>query len=545
MPGTGPGHDNRVRQRRLAWVLAIVLVLVHAGLAWLSRPSAVATGNDDALYLLLGRSLRSLHYLDAHIVGTPIHSQYPPGYPAFIALVWSITGEHFDMVLLGGILVSAIGLLITFDLGQRSIGLPAALFLLAALALNPGLIEFAGSPRSETLYMTTTLAAIWCVSRGPPTTRWMVAAGALAIYAAMVRSIGVALVVAVSLVWLSERRYRAASLFTAAAAVVVGGWLLWTTRAPEKFASRSYVDAIQPGHARPTQSGPVMVFIRRTEAAVRNYGLRSIPVALSAPTIEGTSIDNLFWVGVIGVGLASGLLVFLRGYRVVPAFMLLYGAILAVWPFDLTRFVIPVLPLILLTMAAGLVALVRRLGPRAEVAVVAILCVPLTISGARRDMSGIEHARLCRPQPHASPECSTEDQRSFFAAANYARVETSRDAKFLTVKEATFAYLTGRQVQHPALALLRDSLNVPAILRRSGVDYVLVSPLYPSRLGDFLLPRCTELTLLRAFPPDTYLFRVLPSGDSTQEASCQALAKVVANPKFSRHCNGAVGACTE
>jgi hypothetical protein len=167
------------------------------------------------------------------------------------------------------------------------------------------------------------------------------------------------------------------------------------------------------------------------------------------------------------------------------------------------------------------------------------------ISGARRDRAGIEHARLCRQEPHESAECSTDDQRSFFAATNYATAETPRDARFLTVKEATFAYLTGRQVQHPALALLRDSLNVPAILRRSRVDYVLVSPLYPSRLGQFLLPRCNELTLLRAFPPDTYLFRVLPAGDSTQEASCQALAKVVANPKFDRHCNGALGACTE
>ncbi len=63
----------------------------------------------------------------------------------------------------------------------------------------------------------------------------------MAIAAALSRSIGLALVVSTFALLAFERRWRALAIFSTAAALTVGSWLLWTVRAPRLDAGRSYV----------------------------------------------------------------------------------------------------------------------------------------------------------------------------------------------------------------------------------------------------------------------------------------------------------------
>jgi hypothetical protein len=114
-------------------------------------------GNDDATYVLLARSLRHFEYVDRHLVNMPMHAQYPPGYPAILALfgrsarTLDQSGSccRRDSVVLG--------LWLAFDIARRVMPIGFAIGMLALLAVNPRLLEYAGQVRSEIPYTTLTL----------------------------------------------------------------------------------------------------------------------------------------------------------------------------------------------------------------------------------------------------------------------------------------------------------------------------------------------------------------------------------------------------
>lgn len=527
MTQTGPERSEADRSlRRLCWIVALALLCTHALLAYLVRAQALTTGNDDALYLLLARSLRSLRYLDSHIVGAPVHAQYPPGFPAFLSLF----GNSFHAAIVGSIVVSTIGLLFAYDLGRRVVGPVPGLLILAALAVNPSLINWAGSVRSESLFMTTSIAAIWCASRIRPTTAWLTAAGAFAIYAAMVRSVGVALVCALVLVWLIQRRYSAAMIFTALATLVVGGWLAWTAVAPGKFYGRSYAAALQRAESAPTAVG---VLFNRVEASFA-YLYKYIPSGLSVPSVEQTWADNLFWTVFLGIGLAAGLYALGRKLPIITAYLLLYAGILTLFPFKLTRFVIPIVPLLVLTIVAGLVLIAKRFTGRGTLVATALLCLPLMAGALLPNRRLLRTAEQCSAEiPWGPTACSDSTQRAFFAAADYARLNTAPEATFLTVKEATFALVASRRVQHPERVIRADSLHLTQTLRETGVDHIVISPIHRSRLSRLLERNCADLRLERYFPPDAYLFRVLPEPGSTDSEACSVLGRIRMDPQYS------------
>ena len=112
------------------------------------------TGNDDATYLLLARSLRQFSYRDIHIFGAPVHSQYPPAYPALLALTGGGLGLDLTWPSLTSVALSTIALALIFDLARRVMPIGFALVLLTLLAINAPLLSYAGAVRSEIPYAT-------------------------------------------------------------------------------------------------------------------------------------------------------------------------------------------------------------------------------------------------------------------------------------------------------------------------------------------------------------------------------------------------------
>jgi hypothetical protein len=95
---------------------AAALVVLHGALAWIARTPEIGLLNDSASYMLLARSLRHFTYVDAHIVGSPLHTNFPPGLPAFVALLTLPFGEHPGMLLGVVVLCSMATLALLFDM---------------------------------------------------------------------------------------------------------------------------------------------------------------------------------------------------------------------------------------------------------------------------------------------------------------------------------------------------------------------------------------------------------------------------------------------
>jgi len=546
---------------------AAALLAVHIGVAFLLRPPGLTTGGDDATYLLLGRSIRGFQYVDQFLVGAPVEAQYPPLYPATLALIGTVFGERIEVFIAASIVFSAAALLLVFLATQRH-SRPLAFICLTIGAVNLDLLRMAGGIRSEPLFMALVAGCLALLARPEPTRRAMVGAGALAIAAALTRSAGVAVVAAVIASWMVQRRWRPAAWLVVASLVTVGPWLAWTILAPGQLAGRSYVadlllpapppgdpSASPPARDRSTPpappsprqdptaapatavsvspGGPVRTLWHRVSTNLARYASRGLPDALGLPRIPGTDVDNWFWLIVLVAAGLAGLWGLGRWWPAAAAALIGYGLMLAVWPYSVGRFLTPMLPLVILTLATGSAVLSTQLGLRrpiiASLALAALVLIG-SIPGVGRALQ--RSAGCDRERATTSAGCFDPVERAFFSAIAFIADSTPSTARFLTAKEGVFYYHTGRQVapQPPLVAAPRP--DVRSYLSRLGADYILLSHL---KYDEWALIRplsamCRELALVRRFGPGTVLLRIGTPGEPEGEAACEAIREYHLTP---------------
>ena len=111
---------------RAQWLIAAVLLVAFALLAWLQRVPSLTTANDDATYVLLSRSLREGAYSSIHLVGAPVHTKYPPVFPALLAVVSTVFGESIDAFTAMNIALAAASLALVFAIARRRLRVASA-----------------------------------------------------------------------------------------------------------------------------------------------------------------------------------------------------------------------------------------------------------------------------------------------------------------------------------------------------------------------------------------------------------------------------------
>jgi hypothetical protein len=515
------GRDRLIR--RLCWAAAVLLLITHATLGWLVRTPAITLANDDAQYLSLAHSIRSLHYEDEHLVGSPINSQYPPVYPAALGATSAIFGDSLDVAHATTILFSVLALLILFDLSLSLVGPVPAVVVLAAVAFNNLLLNYAGKVATEAPYLALTFGTLWLITRFPATARNLLLAGLLAILAAMTRSIGVSLPAAVLLLWLLQRRFRAVSVFALASIVIVGGWLYWTTIAPDQFADRSYNAAVTSSATH--FSGPIGLVVTRTQRFFEIYVGGSLTSGLEVPTIGGTRIDNAIWIVLIlGLSLV-GFWVLRKLAPIVPLYVLAYGGILLLYPFKLTRFLMPVEPLVVLAMVVGLLTLLRRREARTTVLALLLVFLPIVVHSIGKTAAAVRFRQRCDfSDPTRSTTCFQARDLTFFAAARYINATLPAGAPILTVKEAVLNYYSGHPVLHTRLAMVKGGKRIVPYLESRGVEYVLLSPYMSGfKVAQLLVPECRRFEVVKRFEYGISLVRLLPANQESDGSNACGL----------------------
>jgi hypothetical protein len=530
-PAGPPVSERELLTQRLCWAVAITLLVTHATLAWLGRiPAVTPAANDDALYLLLARSLSAFHYVDQHLVGAPGHAQYPPAYPASLALAGMVFGDSLNVAQAVTILFSTLGLLLLFDIARRFAGPVIAVLVLVVLAFNRPLLIFAGRIASEPPYLAFSIATLWVLTCLPESRKQYALAGGLAILTALTRTIGVSMVAALIVHWLLQRRFRPALVFSVIALVTVGGWLYWTTIAPNQFTERSYT-AVATSTAQHF-SGPFDLVLTRTLNFGKVYLAKSIGAGLGVPTVEGPTIDNALWLGFFLLFGIVGFWHMRKRSPAIPLYFMAYCGVLLLYPYKMTRFLMPVEPLIVLSTLVGVVVALRRWGPRLPVVLAAVIAIAITVNNAPQAWRTARKLRDCnRAQATVSSSCFEADRLAFFEAARFAKDHLPPRAAVLTIKEATFYYHTGHSVLHPDLAIQRGKNDVIGFVRRQGVEYVLVNAFVGgAEIVRHLLPACDRVELIRDFGERTMLLRLHdgpPAGATDACASFRAIEKAI------------------
>lgn len=523
------------RTERLPTRLTVLLGLIlaaHASLAWQVRQRALFTFGDDAAYLLLARSLRALSYREPQYIGEPIAARFPPGYPGLLAVWTAIFGERFDAIAALGIIASVVGLMALFAVVRRRWSPELGLLVVAVTAVNPTMVTIAGATATEAVFTALTLGALWAADRGDTADARGgsgIMAGALTIAAALTRSAGVTLAAALGVHWLLRRRWRWAAVFAVAFTLTVGAWLGWTAIAPRREVRRSYVDdAVNVRTADGTLAGTLVARIRSNSVA---YGSQIVISELRLPVTSRSALDNVAWVVVIGTLAVIGLVAAWRSWNVAVLYMVAYGGLLLVWPYKLERFVAPVIPLIVTFVLIGAWVVGRRRTGMSPAAVGAATAALLAAFALVRDGKLVEDAMACA---RTRVDCAPPATLDFVDAARFVAESTPPNARFVSPKNSTLFYFSGRQSEFWDDVLANDSASFLPYLRDRKIGYVLATPVFVRyrELYRLVLQNCAYFDVVRAYSPLTMILalRDVPRDDGRSAPACTAMTRALERP---------------
>ena len=543
------GESTYLRQPSMGWRswygLPILLPVLHTMLAWLSRPSGILTGQDDARYLLLAQSLGQLQYRDLMWPDSPLHHMYPPGYPALVALWSAFGGDRFEWLVLLGVALSAGTMVMVFLSMRRVFSAGAVMASMLVLAVNPELIFWSSQIRPETALAFCLMLLVFGATCLPGSSRreYLMLGAALA--APLLRTAAVGVPVALVLYHLSARRFNAAARAALATALVVGPLLYWTLTDTSMVVGSSYAaDFSVAGGSNESMLG---VLFQRVLASVRYYATQGLPWILPAPTIKGTIVDNVLIVLILTVALMAGLAVTARRQPVAVYVLGMSVAPLIVWRFALGRFIVPQLVLLVPMLVVGLMAAGARFGRRTSIALVSLFVIAVAGAGFHRTAGTLRTAISCeRGGTYPDAKCVSMEEAAFFEALRFIEDSVPKRDIILSAKSETISYYSGRITFPLAVIANSDSAVFWNTLEHHRIAHVLLSALQFNerrRLAPLLTKRCNDLTLMAAFEPHTYLFRLkarrpdVPDADvsvrdrSPARNACDALASYLTIPE--------------
>ncbi|UCC72696.1 MAG: glycosyltransferase family 39 protein [Gemmatimonadota bacterium] len=466
---------------RLAWGAFAGLIVVHVVLAILLFDPKPYVGGDNAGYMILAESIRTGQgYTDIHLPNAPRHAQYPPVYPTLLAFAGALGGRLVAFKILSAVFSTA-SLVLLFALGRVRLGLSGGPALVAAFGLNAVLLYYSHWVMSEALFVLLTLVALWASDRMLQSWRWLATSMAFALLAYLTRAAGLPLLLALLLVLGLKRQWRHLAIAAAATVLVVGGWWVWGRLAAGEGAltySSNFllVDPYEPelGIVGPGE------LLARSVNNIRLYAVVVLPESLGGMAPAGAVILMALLTSLLLIALALvGWVRDVRKLRPLELFTAFYAALIVLWPEAWTdrRFLLPLLPVLLLHGAAGLVWCLSFLRVRRQAwalplfgAFLAILTVPghvRTVGYNQRCMSFHRQGDglACYPAPW----------RAFAQSALWVRANTPEDAVVVSRKPRLFYYFSGRRGE--VYPFTTEDEEMFTFLDDIGAEYVLVAPL--------------------------------------------------------------------
>ena len=364
LPSVASAPRSRVALDRLLPLLT--LTIVFAAGALVADASAVGSVRDDAMYLVLAKSLATghgLHWL--HVPGAPPATHFPPGYPALLAVLWwffpgfpaNVVVFKLANAFLCALAALAIARFVKNRFGMGDIG--AHSFALVAMLGVPTL-SFSALVLSEPLFLALLLPALLLAERvtaGAASTRDILRLGLIAGAATLVRTNGIALLAAVSLVFCLRRRFRDAAIFGLVWLAILLPWQLWVSAntgavpSPMQGNYESYGGWLAAG----LRSEGMALLVR---TAVRTSG--ELTIMFRALVAPGAPVTLGYVAVAVLAGLSAlGARVLSRRALVTTVFLGCYATIVIFWPFTPGRFVWGVWPLVLLLPVMGTRELMR------------------------------------------------------------------------------------------------------------------------------------------------------------------------------------------
>ena len=485
---------------RWRWVLA-VLVLAHLALAWLVLEPAPHTGGDNAGYLALARSLLQLHqYRDLYDPAAPIHTQYPPVFPAILAIA-SLAGiKTWLQIKLLIVAFSATAVAFSY-LWIRRHGRPElAAGVAAVLALSPGVLAQSHWELSDVPFWAMTMVAVWAWQRVPAGLRArFFTAVLLTTLAYFTRSAGLPLLLAAA-AWLTwRRRWSQLAVF---AAVIVPLAFLWWLRAKSQ-GGVDYVSqfwSLDPYNPALGRMHVVDLFMRMRDNG-SHYLNMHLPILLFG--VAGLLPLSLLVAGLAGYGWIRRM----RRPGIGELFLPLYIGLLLVWPavWSGERFLLPALPFLLFYAGDGVVRLTRMVARNAARVPAAVAAVLVVGFGMPATSQAIDVGRTCMALYRAGDTyaCLPEQYKEYYHIAELAPRLLPQHSALLSRKARSFYIISGLAGrQYPLSDDPQKFFQEAASARARYVVYDQLDGLSQAYLAPVLLKKSNAFCILFSLGQD-------------------------------------------
>jgi hypothetical protein len=412
--GMGSGGTARGVSRALAVRLARLdprfAAVGAAAVALMVAVSAIGNWpvgvfQDDGIYVILAKALATGEgYRYLNLPGAPNATHYPPGYPLFLAGLWKLSPgfpQNVAVFIFANTAFLAAAAAGACLLAHRRLGLSvsaSAATAVATVACVPALI-FGVFALSEPMFMALLFPTLALAERAAESgaRRDALAAGVAAGALAMVRTTGQFVIPALVLVLMLRRRWLPAALAGTGGALFIVPWQLWV---------RAHGDAVPS-----VLLGKYGPYSQWLTDAIRDGGL---PFVTAVAAKNARALFGMAWTMFAGVDpagpppalalrtaiavlvlglLAIGIARVARRAPVTLGFLAAYMALVAIWPFEPTRFVWALLPLLGALGTVGVATAARwrpaARPPRALRAAVLVGSSALLVGYAIYNMRGV------------------------------------------------------------------------------------------------------------------------------------------------------------
>lgn len=529
-PSSAPQADASADRRWWAatpWKVAAALAALHLVLALLVYVPMPFAGGDNGAYLALARSLLDgAGYREAWDPLRAPHAQYPPVFPLMLAGAMGLridTEPGLKLV----VAASSVAAVALSYLWARRVATPGvALAAGAALAISPGVLELTRWILSDVPFWAFAMLALWAFARRVPAADggaastdaipsgdgggrlWLVLAVAGVLLAYLTRSAGLPLALAAGALLLLRRRWRDAAALAGVMLPAMLAWALYgrATGAPGYLDAFLYVDPYDVTRGTIGLGG----LLARIPENGHDYLARRVPELLFGWPAPPFALA----LGVVFTALAvAGWAMRLRRPGLAELWVPLHVGLILVWPpvWSGERFVLPVLPPMLVYAASALRRAALRFGVRRRfllpvAAAVALLMAPALVSEVRFGTS----CTAAWLEGGSRFDCLLPVWKGYFGLAEAMRGRLPGDAVVVARKPTLLHSTAGYPSSIYPLTDRRDSIF--ALADSVGAEWVLVDEipdLSPRYLHPLLFTYRDDFCLVTDLPTEgAFLLRI-------------------------------------
>ena len=333
-------------------------ILLHAIVCFfLLNPSGLEPISDEAVYVTLAKSLATTgEYKLISLPGDPDHTKYPVLYPWLLSWIWRVSPDfpanvsllRWVSIVFAAAFLGVLALLMPRLLeGNKK----RAVLIIGLCAVHPALIASSTAILSESAYLFFSCLALWVVvelDHRAESILFLVLFSVCLAFSFYVRTIGIALIAAVTCDYLIRRKWRRIFWLLALTLIFLSPWLYWTRTHNEasRFPEYTFYTNYLSDFRQLAEAGGLSAFLVKNAL----YLFIGIPKLLVYPFQTDLHLITILtaWTGLPVLALL--LIGILRSFRsktsrVVLFYVLTYLSVLGFWPYPAhERLLLPLLP---------------------------------------------------------------------------------------------------------------------------------------------------------------------------------------------------------